>query len=234
VCHPLPAPFSTVYAGESSTAREWRNLADAPDLGSGARKGVGVQLPPLAPFWHTERRRYTTLSRSRALRTLEEEHESVRELAERLRNEDFERPATIGGGDWSAKDLLGHLASWEEHALEALKAWRNGESSPIQRALRVHGLNAVNDESVAADRDRSSATVRRRFDDIHRRLVAEIRSMPEATWDATPTTRSRRSLGHVLGGIVGGPGGPFTHASSHLLNLRAYVESVTDAGRPTP
>jgi hypothetical protein len=28
--------------------REWRNLADAPDLGSGARKGVGVQIPPLA------------------------------------------------------------------------------------------------------------------------------------------------------------------------------------------
>jgi Mycothiol maleylpyruvate isomerase N-terminal domain len=174
------------------------------------------------------------LSQARTLRTLEEEHESVRELAERLRNEDFERPATIGGGDWSAKDLLGHLASWEELALDALDAWRRGEPAPVQRALRAHGLNAVNAETVAADRDRSSATVRRRFDDIHRRLVAEIRSMPEATWDAPPTSRSRRSLGHVLGGIVGGPGGPFTHASSHLPQLRVYVESVTDPGRPTP
>lgn len=166
------------------------------------------------------------LSQARALRTLEEEHESVRELAERLRDEDFVRPATIGGGDWSAKDLLGHLTSWEEHALEALKAWRRGESAPIQRALRVDGLNAVNAESVAADRDRSSATIRRRFDDVHRRLVTWIRSMPDATWDAPPTTRSRRSLGHVLGGIVGGPGGPFAHDSSHLPHLRAYVESV--------
>ena len=32
----------------ASARREWRNLADAPDLGSGARKGVGVQIPPLA------------------------------------------------------------------------------------------------------------------------------------------------------------------------------------------
>jgi Mycothiol maleylpyruvate isomerase N-terminal domain len=174
------------------------------------------------------------LSQARTLRTLEEEHESVRELAERLRDEDFKRPATIGGGDWSAKDLLGHLASWEEHGLKALNAWRRGEPAPVQRALRAHGLNAVNAETVAADRDRSSATVRRRFDDIHRRLVAEIRSMPEAIWAAPPTSRSRRSLGHVLGGIVGGPGGPFTHASSHLPHLRAYVESVTDPGRPTP
>jgi hypothetical protein len=30
--------------------REWRNLADAPDLGSGGRKAVGVQIPPLAPL----------------------------------------------------------------------------------------------------------------------------------------------------------------------------------------
>ena len=29
--------------------REWRNLADALDLGSSARKGVGVQISPLAP-----------------------------------------------------------------------------------------------------------------------------------------------------------------------------------------
>ena len=168
------------------------------------------------------------------MRTLEEEHESVRELVEQLRDEDFERSATIGGGDWSAKDLLGHLTSWEEHALEALRAWLEGEPAPILRALRVFGLNAVNAETVAADRDRSSATVRRPFDDIHRRLVTEIRSMPDATWDAPPTSRSRRSLGRVLGGIVGGPGGPFAHGSSHLPHLRAYVESVTDSDPPAP
>ncbi len=176
----------------------------------------------------------TAPSQSRALRTLEEEHESVRELVERLGSDDFVRSATIGGGDWSAKDLVGHLTSWEEHALEALAAWRRDEPAPIQRALRVYGLNGVNEEAVAADRERSAATVRRRFVDIHRRLVAEIRSMPEPTWDAPPTTRSRRSLGHVVGGIVGGPAGPFTHASSHLPHLRAYVAWVIDPWPPAP
>jgi hypothetical protein len=111
-----------------------------------------------------------------------------------------------------------------------MKAWQRGQPAPIQRALRVHGLNAVNAEAVAADHERSAATVRRRFDDIHRRLVAEINALPDATWDAPPTTRSRRSLGHVVGGIVGGPAGPFSHASSHLPYLRDYVESVTDPG----
>lgn len=174
------------------------------------------------------------ITRDDAVRLLEEQHAELAALFAELDEDAFVRRGTIGGGDWSAKDLLGHLTSWEEHALDALKAWRRGEPSPVQQALRAHGLNAVNAENVAADRDRSSPTVRRRFDDVHRRLVTEIRSMPDTTWDAPPTTRSRRSLGHVLGGIVGGPGGPFTHASSHLSHLRAYVESVTDPGRPTP
>jgi len=175
-----------------------------------------------------------TPSRPHALRVLEEEHESVRELVERLDADAFVRPATIGGGDWSAKDLLGHLTSWEEHALEAIAAWARGESAAIQRALRIQGLNGVNAEAVAADRERSADTVRRRFDDIHRRLVAEIRSMPDANWDSLPTTRSRRSLGFVVGGIVGGPAGPFAHASAHLAHLRAYVESVRGPGPTAP
>jgi hypothetical protein len=174
------------------------------------------------------------LSQSQALRVLEDDHEQVRELVERLGSDDLARPATIGGGDWSAKDLLGHLTSWEEHALEALAAWRRGEPAPIQRALRILGLNGVNANAVAADRERSADTVRNRFDDIHRRLMAEVRSLPQATWDSPPTTRSRRSLGYVVGGIVGGPAGPFAHASAHLAHLRAYVESVRGPGPTAP
>src|SRR5262245_3259589 len=36
-------------AASRLSARESGGTADAPDLGSGARKGVGVRLPPLAP-----------------------------------------------------------------------------------------------------------------------------------------------------------------------------------------
>ena len=45
----FPAASPTVYAGQRPNHRESGGMADAPDLGSGARKGVGVRLPPLAP-----------------------------------------------------------------------------------------------------------------------------------------------------------------------------------------
>lgn len=45
-------------------------------------------------------------------------------LLDRLDAEAMTRPATIGGGDWSAKDLLSHIAYWEELAVDTLTAWR--------------------------------------------------------------------------------------------------------------
>ncbi len=171
----------------------------------------------------------TEPTRQAAIDILAEGHEAVAGLIARLGQGDFARPATIGGGDWSAKDLVGHLTSWEEHALEALAAWRRGEPAPIQRALRTPGLNPVNAENVALDRQRSTEEVLARFDEAHRRLVDEIQALPQATWDAPPTTRSRRPLGVVLGGIVGGPAGEFAHASAHLPDLRAFVDSSRPA-----
>jgi hypothetical protein len=47
-CFQAPPPPSTLV--RDSTTRESGGTADAPDLGSGARKGVGVRLSPLAPL----------------------------------------------------------------------------------------------------------------------------------------------------------------------------------------
>src|SRR5438105_6408204 len=46
---PGPGQRTKRSAYPAICTREWRNQADAPDLGSGARKGVGVRIPPLAP-----------------------------------------------------------------------------------------------------------------------------------------------------------------------------------------
>jgi Mycothiol maleylpyruvate isomerase N-terminal domain len=172
-----------------------------------------------------------TPSKTEAIAILERDHRSVGDLMARVGPDDFTRPATIGGGDWAAKDLMGHLTSWEEHAILALEAWDAGEPAPVQRALRIDGLNAVNASSVAEDRTRSADAVRERFEVVHRRLLEAIHAIPDADWERPPTPRSRRSLGLVLGGIVGGPAGPFAHASAHLPDLGAFVDVVTAPAR---
>lgn len=162
-------------------------------------------------------------TRDEAIAILEEGQRAVRRLADRLTPAQLDRPGTIGGGDWSAKDLIGHLTSWEVHALDALEAWRDGRGAPIQRALRERSLTVVNAEAAAADRARSTDEVRRRSDEIHAALIAALRGLPDETWTQPPTSRSRRSLGEVVGSILGGPGGRFTHAEAHLPDLERYV-----------
>jgi Mycothiol maleylpyruvate isomerase N-terminal domain len=164
-------------------------------------------------------------TRERAIRILDEGHREVARLAARLSPADVRRPATMGGGDWSVKDLLGHLTSWDEHALGALAAWRRGQPAPIQRALRGKGLNAVNAAAIAADRRRTAPDVLRRFDEIHRRLIREIRAVPARAWSVPPTARARRPLGEALGRVLGGPDGYFAHAQAHAGDLRAYVRT---------
>ncbi|HYT29616.1 MAG TPA: DinB family protein, partial [Actinomycetota bacterium] len=68
-------------------------------------------------------------------------------------------PATIGGGDWSAKDLLGHITAWEEVALERLRSARSGRPLP---AFPTGGVDRFNADRVAADRQRSLGEVRSR------------------------------------------------------------------------
>ncbi|MGH2650097.1 MAG: DinB family protein [Actinomycetota bacterium] len=166
------------------------------------------------------------LSKRAALRILETEHHAISELIGRLGPDEFTRPATIGDADWSARDLLSHLTSWDQHALDALDAWGRGQPAPVQRPLRAKGLNALNAETLAADRHRSPSSVRERYDEVHGWLVSEIRAVSAAAWRSPPTARARRPLGDVLGGILSGPDGLFAHASAHLSDLRAFVKSV--------
>jgi hypothetical protein len=65
-------------------------------------------------------------TREDAVSLLEDQHAEVAGLLTGLDEDAFVRRGTIGGGDWSAKDLAAHLGSWEEFSLETIDAFRRG------------------------------------------------------------------------------------------------------------
>jgi hypothetical protein len=164
----------------------------------------------------------TLTSQRDAVRILRDEHATVAELVNRL-SRGRATAAGLGGGDWSPKDLLGHLTSWEEYALAAIGAWGEGLTAPIDVALRAQGLHAVNRDAVAMRAARPLARVRAEFDEVHGSLLEVIGAIAPDVWAAPPTRRARRSLGEKVGGILGGAGGGFHHAATHLPDLRAFV-----------
>jgi hypothetical protein len=162
------------------------------------------------------------ITRDVACRLLRDDRLATLSLLDRLAPRAFSRRG-LGGGDWSPKDLVGHLESWEEHALAALDAWARNEPAPSDVAGRAGGIDALNADEVVRKATRSPAAVRRSAERTHRRLLDAIESLSDERWNAPPTTRARRPLWRALGGILGGPAGPFRHDVAHHADLEAFV-----------
>jgi uncharacterized protein (TIGR03083 family) len=162
-------------------------------------------------------------SREEAIAILEQGNARLVELLEGVTDDALTRPATIGGGEWSAKDLVGHVAFWEELALGAIRDWRSG-----QEPAAVVGVDEVNAANQERKRTWPPDQVQRDATQVHERLVAEIRVMDEETWVAPAPAQYARhqSLGVRVGGLTGSTEGPFRHAWAHLPDLQAYVASL--------
>jgi hypothetical protein len=173
----------------------------------------------------------TLATRQEAVATLEEGDARVRELLEGISEDDLVRTRTIGNGTWSAKDLVGHLATWEGFALESLAQWRSGRRPQIEAVLSSIGtrpLNRLNAERNAAKRALSWEEIRWDADATHRQLVAKIEGMTDEEWasKAPYPTAKRGRLALLLGSVLGAPQRPFGHAFAHIPDLEAFVERL--------
>src|SRR5256885_10248189 len=116
-------------------------------------------------------------TRTEAIRILERERRTTLASIQRLPARAL-TTGGLGGGDWSPKDLIGHLESWEQHALDALEAWARGEPAPSDVALRSAGLNALNRAEVTRKSRGSAPKSLRSASDTHERIAAPLRSLP--------------------------------------------------------
>lgn len=168
-------------------------------------------------------------SRDEAVGLLEQQHSAVAELLDELDGDTFARRATMGGSQWSAKDLAAHLGTWEEIATEVIDASGRGERPAIEDAFaRGNPTDRINADAERRFLDAEPDAVLARFEDLHHRLVGAIRGMSGPAWtDAYPNDPDDRTLGERVGSLLGSDDGPFMHASAHLPDLRAYVDSIS-------
>ncbi len=91
-------------------------------------------------------------------------------------------------GVWSIKDLLGHLAVWDRHALDDLKLFAAGELIPDI------DVDEVNNREAGLRAHRSIAEQRREMEDSHAALLAylpaaagiDLSEIGGDTWDHYP------------------------------------------------
>jgi hypothetical protein len=172
----------------------------------------------------------TLPGRESAVATLKDGDGRLWSLFDRIDDEQMVVPRTIGGGDWSAKDLMGHVAFWEELAIDALNAIRAGRR-PAVEALFARGIEGI-DEANAQNQERTAAAsveeVRARARVAHETCVKAIEAMDDDEWRArVPYEAARReTTAELLGSIMGAPKKPFGHAFAHLEDLAGYVQTL--------
>ncbi len=173
-------------------------------------------MPDLEPLWRTP-------TRSEAMQVLSACRASTMEIVGELDDRQMKTVASLGGGSWSVKDLLGHLAGYEEQAV----AIATGKKPPFD-----FGRFRSVDERNAADLERKRAwTVKRVRKDLEvtrSELLEVIDNMDDERWSAKIRTRTGYSgLALVLGRLlVGGRHGLYAHDLAHIVDLRKSVRML--------
>ena len=171
----------------------------------------------------------TPPDREEALATLRDGDDRLAALFARLDDEAMVRRRTIGGGEWSAKDLMGHMTLWEELALATIETWLRGEQARLEGGPFDGDADALNAWNEERKRDWPLERVRTEAAETHRQLLVAIEAMVPEAWAAPRTfddDRAPPDLGSALGGILGADDGPFRHAFAHLPDLEAFVGSL--------
>jgi hypothetical protein len=114
--------------------------------------------------------------------------------------------------DWSVKDVVAHVTTWEQEALRHLPLIIAGGTPP--RYAAQGGIDALNARATEDGRRLSLAEVLRRRDETHARLVDLIRGQPAGTFGGR--TRARRRLRLDTYG----------HYPEHTAAIRAWRERL--------
>lgn len=176
-----------------------------------------------------------SVDRQTAIRLLDEEHNAVRELIDELADEEITRPDTIrhglyAGQHCSFKDLLAHLTTYEVYALEALRAWRDGEKHWIIDAMRDPARSReIHFGGIEERKPYSLNQMLDEWDKIQAALRNAFENMPDDEWrsPAPYPADDPTDLGGMLESILVAPPRPmYRHLPVHIPDSEAYIRSL--------
>lgn len=133
--------------------------------------------------------------RNELLQELEEARQDLLSAMEVLSDAEIGRP--LSGGDWSAKDVLAHLASWDElRAFEIARVARG--DTPLYADMQEQNFAVWNQTLMSARRALSVDQVRRELDYARKQVLAAVAAVPDERLPdvANGRVRIRRAAAH--------------------------------------
>jgi hypothetical protein len=129
------------------------------------------------------------VDRRQLLQRLDTEWAAFEESYAGLSDTQLMKPGVTG--DWSVRDVLAHVSTWEEEALTHLPLILAG-GTPPRYSVRYGGIDAFNARMTEQKERLPLSAVRRQLDGTHRRLIDFIQRAPED--QLSRETRFRRRV----------------------------------------
>lgn len=164
------------------------------------------------------------MGRERALAILREGHERLGELIDGMDGPALTRHPAIG--EWSVADLVGHIATWEELALQTIHDWKaRRELSGPERLKSEGGVDRFNARQVETKRSLRASDLISQSNATFEALNSAMESLTDEEWVETSyfETSHPGEFGEIVGRFVGGEAGLFSHIEDHLPELQEFV-----------
>ena len=84
-------------------------------------------------------------------------------------------------GTWSIRDLLNHISTWEEEAMQNIPFILAGESTP--RYSATGGIEAFNARSQHDKKELTLSRIKRVFYATHQRFIDYVSSIPQSSFE---------------------------------------------------
>jgi hypothetical protein len=129
------------------------------------------------------------MKKSKLLQNLDTAWTELQSSYAGLSDEEMVQPCTIG--EWSIKDIIAHVTSWEDEALKHLPTILAGKR-PLRYSVTYGGIDAFNAQVMAQKKTLSLTEILRQRDETHHQLIDFIQQVPEE--QVMNETRFRRRL----------------------------------------
>ncbi len=113
--------------------------------------------------------------------------------------------------NWSVKDILSHVTTWEEEALKYLPLIIEG-GRPPRYSVQYGGIDTFNAQKTEQKRSLALSEVLRQLDEIHGRLIEYIQSVHEEQFTRETPFRHRLRLD------------TYSHYTVHARMIREWRE----------
>jgi len=116
-------------------------------------------------------------TKAQAQRQLDEAWRSLGVTLATLREEEILEPGVVG--KWSVKDLLGHIAFWDDEVAKNMEFIAAGQVEKILRPGSEEATDQWNEREWRKRREWSLARVRDEWQESHRRVEGALALFPE-------------------------------------------------------